>query len=121
MSDTAEFPLPVDATDEERATASREIGKHATIVEQTALALRLEGRTIGQTGPIWHFQYVRMFAVPNGFIAAGHDLREGIIVVFAKTAEGLAAGFGHESVRELVTDELTFRGAIAKRGSAHAG
>lgn len=114
MSEVTEFPLPVDATAEERATATREIGKHTTVVEEGARAVRFNGRVIGQTGPIWHFQYVRMYALPQGFLAAGHDLREGIVVVHADSPEGLAQGFAHQSVRELVVDELTFRGVLAK-------
>ena len=32
--DTAEFPLPADATDDERAQAKREIGAHAKILKE---------------------------------------------------------------------------------------
>ena len=35
MSEIAEFPLPADVTDEERATAKREIGKYTKIVSET--------------------------------------------------------------------------------------
>ena len=37
MSEIAEFPLPADATDEERATAKREIGKYTKIVGDTGV------------------------------------------------------------------------------------
>ena len=118
MSDeVTDFPLPHDVTDEERATARTEIAKHTRIVAEQPDRIRLEGRTIGQTGPIWHMQYVRMYQLPKGFLIAGHDLRDGIKVGYADTAEGLPACFEHEGVREFVEDELRFRGAI---GTAHA-
>lgn len=120
MSEVAEFPLPVDATPEERATATRDIGARTTILADEPRAIRFAGKVVGQTGPIWHFQYVRMYALPKGFLAAGHDLREGIVVVYADAPEDLARGFAHESVRELVVDELTFRGILAKGRGAHA-
>lgn len=118
MSDQiAEFPLPHDATDDERATARREIGKHTRVIGEDPDRVRLTGRAIGQTGPIWHFQYLRMYEIPNGFLIAGHDLREGIKVGFAKTAEELPRAFEQEAVQEFIEDELRFRGVI---GSAHA-
>ncbi len=118
MSDEiAEFPLPHDATDEERTTARREIAKHTRVVGEEPDRVRLTGRVIGQTGPIWHFQYLRMYRVPNGYLVAGHDLREGIKVGFAKTAEELPKCFEHAAVQEFMEDELRFRGVI---GSAHA-
>ena len=87
MSEIAEFPLPNDVTDEERATAKREIGKYAKIVSATDKVIRFNGELIGQTGPVWHFQYTRMYKLPKGYLAAGHDLHEGIKVVFADQAE----------------------------------
>ena len=118
MSDEiTDFPLPHDVTDEERATARSEIGKHTRIVEERPDGLRIVGRTIGQTGPIWRFQYIRMYQLPKGFMVAGHELREGIKVGYADTAEGLPKAFEQESVREFLEDELRFRGVI---GSAHA-
>ena len=118
MSDeVTEFPFPHDVTDEERATARTEIGKHAKIVGDDPDRVRFVGRTIGQTGPIWRFQYLRMFALPKGFLVAGHQLREGMAVGYAETAGGLAGCFEHEGVRELIEDELRFRGVI---GSEHA-
>ncbi len=111
-----EFPLPYDASDEERATARREIGRHTQIVGDAERAVRFVGETIGQTGPIWHFQYTRMYRIPNGFLAAGRDLHEGVKVVFAKEAAGLAEGFENPLVREFVEDELRFRGVL---GEAH--
>lgn len=115
--DLTDFPLPHDATDEERATARREIARHTRVVGEERDRVRLAGRTIGQTGPIWHFQYLRMYQLPTGFLVAGHDLREGIKVGYADTAEALPGSFEQESVRELIEDELRFRGVI---GSEHA-
>ncbi len=118
MSDeVADFPLPHDATDEERSTARTAIARHTRVVGEDRDRVRLAGRAIGQTGPIWHFQYVRMYQVPTGFLVAGHDLREGIRVGFAETAEALPRTLEHESVQELIEDELRFRGVI---GRAHA-
>ena len=115
--EVTEFPLPHDVTDDERATARTEIGKHTRIVGEEPDHIRLAGRIIGQTGPIWHFQYIRMYQLPKGFLVAGHDLREGIKVSYADTAEELPSRFEQEGVREFLEDELRFRGAI---GSAHA-
>ena len=118
MSDqVTEFPLPNDVTDEERASARTEIGKHTQIVGAEPRTIRFAGRWIGQTGPIWHFQYLRMYQLPKGFLVAGHDLREGMKVGFAETAEQLPRCFDHEGVQELIEDELRFRGVI---GSEHA-
>lgn len=111
------FPLPFDATDEERSSARTQIGKYTRIVGEEKAALRFAGRAIGQTGPIWHFQYLRMYQLPKGYLVAGHDLREGITVSYAESAEGLLRCFEHEGVREFVEDELRFRGVI---GSEHA-
>jgi hypothetical protein len=58
-----------------------------------------------------------MYQLPKGFLVAGHDLREGIKVGYAETAEGLPGCFEQEGVREFIEDELRFRGAI---GSEHA-
>ncbi len=119
MSDTAEFPLPNDATDDERETAKREIGKYAKIVEQRPAAIRFNAQLIGQTGPVWHYQYTRMYRLPNGFLAAGHDLHEGIKVVFADDAAKLPDAFAeNETVREFLEDELRYRKVI---GTEHAG
>jgi hypothetical protein len=118
MSDeVTDFPLPHDVTEDERATARTEIAKHTRIVGEEPDRLKIVGRTIGQTGPIWHFQYIYMYALPKGFMVAGHDLREGMKVGYADSAEGLPKSFGHEGVREFLEDELRFRGVI---GSAHA-
>ncbi len=118
MSDEiAEFPLPHDATDDERSTARTEIGRHTRVVGEDRDRVRLAGRAIGQTGPIWHFQYLRMYQVPKGYLVAGHDLRDGIKVGFAETAEALPRCFEQEAVQEFMEDELRFRGVI---GSEHA-
>ncbi|HEY8806474.1 MAG TPA: hypothetical protein VIN70_02660 [Candidatus Limnocylindria bacterium] len=107
--DTAEFPLPADTTDEERAQAKREIGKHAKIVGEEPRLIRLTGKLLGQTGPNWHFQYTRIYALPKGFLAAGHDIREGIKVSYADELEHVADGFENDGVREFIIDELRFR------------
>jgi hypothetical protein len=109
MSETAEFPLPADVTAEERATAMREIGRYAEITGEEPRVIRFRGRTLGQTGPIWHFQYTRVYAVAKGFLVAGHDLREGIIVRHADELAQVAEGFGNDGVREFIEDELRFR------------
>jgi hypothetical protein len=107
--DTAEFPLPADTTDAERAQAKREIGKHAEIVAEEPRLIKLKGRLLGQTGPNWHFQYTRIYALPKGFLAAGHDIREGIKVSYADDLAHVADGFENEGVREFIEDELRFR------------
>jgi len=112
MSETTEFPLPADATDEERATAKREIGRYAEIAGEESRLIRFRGRTLGQTGPIWHFQYTRVYAVAQGFVVAGHDLREGIVVRHADALAQVTEGFGNDGVREFIEDELRFRGLL---------
>ena len=107
--DTAEFPLPADTTDTERAQAKREIGKHAQIVAEEPRLIKLEGRLLGKTGPNWHFQYTRIYALPKGFLAVGHDIREGIKVSYADDLAHVADGFENEGVREFIADELRFR------------
>ena len=107
--DTAEFPLPADTTDTERAQAKREIGKHAQIVAEEPRLIKIKGRLLGKTGPNWHFQYTRIYALPKGFLAAGHDIREGIKVSYADDLAHVADGFENEGVREFIEDELRFR------------
>jgi len=107
--DTAEFPLPADTSDEERAQARSEIAKHAQIVGEEPRIIRLKGKLLGQTGPNWHFQYTRIYALPKGFLAAGHDIREGIKVSYADDLAHVADGFENEGVREFIIDELRFR------------
>lgn len=107
--DIAEFPLPADTTDEERAQAKREIAKHTQIVSEEPYLIRLNGTLLGQTGPNWHFQYTRIYALPKGFLAAGHDIREGIKVSYADELDHVADGFKNEGVREFIIDELRFR------------
>ena len=118
--DTAEFPLPADASDEERAQAKREIGAHAKILEETPHGLRIAAKLLGQTGPIWHFHYTRIFALPTGYLAAGHDIREGIKVSYAADLAHVADGFENEGVHEFILDELRFRGLLdAEHAQAH--
>jgi hypothetical protein len=116
-SEIAEFPLPADATEEERATAKREIGKYTKIIGLEPRVIRFAGRRIGQTGPVWHFQYIRLYQLPKGYLAAGHDLHEGIKVAYAETPEELPRAFANDLVREFVEDELRYRKII---GSEHA-
>jgi hypothetical protein len=107
--DVSEFPLPADTTDQERAQAKREIGKYAEIVGEEPHVIRIKGKLLGQTGPNWHFQYTRIYALPKGFLAAGHDIRDGITVSYADDLEHVADGFKNEGVREFIIDELRFR------------
>jgi hypothetical protein len=116
-SQIAEFPLPADVTEEERATAKREIGKYTKIVGEEPRVIRFEGTAIGQTGPVWHFQYTRLYQLPKGYLAAGHDLHEGMKIAHAGTAEDLPKAFDNDLVREFVEDELRFRKII---GPEHA-
>jgi len=118
--DIAEFPLPADTTDAERAQAKREIGKHAQIVGEEPHLIRLQGRLLGQTGPNWHFQYTRIYALPKGFLAAAHDIRDGIKVSYADDLEHVADGFKNDGVREFIIDELRFRKLLdAEPARAH--
>jgi hypothetical protein len=111
-SEIAEFPLPADVTDEERATARREIAKHSQIVGEEPRVIRFAGRTIGQTGPVWHIQYTRLYALDKGYLVAAHDLHEGIKISYADSPEELPSAFKNELVREFVEDELRFRKVI---------
>ena len=117
MSEIAEFPLPADVTDEERATAKREISKYTKIVSETPKVIRFDGELIGQTGPVWHFQYTRMYKLPKGYLAAAHDLHEGIKVAYADQPDGLPKAFENPLVREFLEDELRFRKIV---GAEHA-
>ena len=118
--DTAEFPLPADTNDEERAQAKREIGKHAKVVGEEPRVIRINGRLLGQTGPNWHFQFTRIYALPKGFLAAGHDIGEGIKVSYADDLEHVADQFENEGVREFIIDELRFRKLLdAEPAQAH--
>ena len=119
MSEVTEFPLPADATDDERASAKSEIGKYAKIVAEESHRIRFEATLIGQTGPVWHYQYTRMYKVTNGYLAAGHDIREGIKVAFADDPAKLPNAFAdNETVREFLEDELRYRKIL---GAEHAG
>jgi hypothetical protein len=117
MSEIAEFPLPADVTDEEHATAKREISKYTKIVSETPSVIRFDGELIGQTGPVWHFQYTRMYKLPKGYLAAAHDLHEGIKVAYADQPDDLPKAFENPLVREFLEDELRFRKIV---GSEHA-
>ena len=116
-SEITEFPLPADVTKEERDTAKREIGKYAKIVAEEPRAIRFVGRTIGQTGPVWHLQYTRLYELDKGYLVAAHDLHEGIKVAHADSPEKLPDAFENDLVREFIADELRFRKIL---GSEHA-
>jgi hypothetical protein len=117
MSETAEFPLAFDAPPSERETAKREIAKYTKVTGERDRSIEFEGQSIGQTGPVWHLQYTRLYRVPNGYLVAARDLHEGIKIGFAKTPEGLADGFDNPIVREFIEDELRYRRII---GTPHA-
>jgi hypothetical protein len=118
--DTAEFPLPADATDTDRAQARREIGKYTEIVGEEPRAIKLKGKLLGQTGPIWHFQYTRVYAVPKGYLAVANDIREGINASSSDDLVHVADGFENDGVREFILDELRFRKLIdAETARAH--
>lgn len=104
-------------TDDERATAKREIGKYTKVIGEEPRAIRFAGRSIGQTGPVWHLQYTRLYELPKGYLAAAHDLHKGITVAYADTPEDLPKAFENDLVREFVEDELRYRKII---GSEHA-
>jgi hypothetical protein len=109
---TATFPLPADVSDEERRQLRTGIAPYTRIVAEDARAVQLDAEQIGQTGPVHHYQYLRLYRVPKGYLGIGHDLREGMKVVFAERAEDLPGRFEPETVREFVEDELRFRNVI---------
>jgi len=118
--DTAEFPLPADTNDAERAQAKQQIGKHAQIAGEEPQLIRLNGRLLGKTGPNWHFQYTRIYALPKGFLAVAHDIREGVKVSYADDLAHVADEFENEGVREFIEDELRFRKLLdAESARAH--
>ena len=112
MSETAEFPLPYDTTDAERDVAKRELAKHVQIVSTAERSITFVGTQIGQTGPVWHLQYTRLYKVPNGYLAAARDMHEGVKVTFTKDAKSLADAFANPVVREFIEDELRYRKVI---------
>ena len=118
MSETTEFPLPFDVSDQERETAKREIAKHTQVVGEADRAIRFVGEKIGQTGPVWHIQYTRLYRIPNGYLVAGRDMHDGMKVGFATDPEGLAALFENRVVREFIEDELRFRKIIGTKHGA---
>ena len=118
MSEVAEFPLSYDASDEERAAAKREIAKHTEVVADAPRAIRFKGVAIGQTGPVWHFQYTRLYRLPNGYLVAARDLHEGVKVAFAERPEALAEAFENPDVREFIEDELRYRHVIGEKNAA---
>ncbi|HEX9268765.1 MAG TPA: hypothetical protein VF998_02865 [Candidatus Limnocylindria bacterium] len=106
---TAEFPLPSDATDEDRTAAKRAIGQYASITGEEPGVIRFKGRLLGKTGPHWHFQYTRIYALEKGYLAVGRDIREGIKLSYADELAQVADGFENDGVREFIEDELRFR------------
>ena len=118
MSETAEFPLPFDATKEERDTATREIGKHTEIVSEADGAITFVGEKVGQTGPVWHLQYTRIYRIAKGYLVAARDLHEGVRVASAKTPEEIAEAFDNPVVREFIEDELRYRNVVGTKHGA---
>jgi hypothetical protein len=114
---TATFPLPADVTDEERLQARDGIARYTRVVGEDPRALQLDAEQVGQTGPVHHFQYLRLYRTAKGFLAIGHDLREGMKIEFAERAEDLPARFEPDTVREFIDDELRFRGVITNTGA----
>ena len=114
----ATFPLPADVTAEERQQLRDGVSTHVPIRAEDDRAVRFEGEQIGQTGPVHHFQYLRLYRIPKGYLAIGHDLREGMKVNFAERAEDLPHAFSEDTVREFIEDELRFRGIIERAGAA---
>lgn len=108
----ATFPLPNDVTDDERRALRDGIARHTKVIGEQDRAFQLDAEQVGQTGPVHHFQYIRLYRVQNGFLAIGHDLREGMKIVFAERAEDLPRSFEPDTVREFVEDELRFRKVI---------
>jgi len=118
MPEVAEFPLPADVTDAERKQLHKSIAAHARIAGEDERTVRFAGEQIGQTGPVHHFQYLRLYRIEGGFLAIGHDLREGMKVAFAERPEELPGAFGEETVREFVEDELRYRGVLGSEAGA---
>jgi hypothetical protein len=118
MSETAEFPLPFDASKEDRETAKREIGKYCDIVKEDDGAITFVGQKIGQTGPVWHLQYTRIYRIAKGYLVAARDLHEGVRVAFAKTPEEIAEAFDNPVVREFIEDELRYRNVVGTKHGA---
>ena len=96
--------------------ASLRAGRHTEIVKESDDAITFVGEKIGQTGPVWHIQYTRLYRIPKGFMVAARDLHEGVKVVFSPDPEGLAKAFENPVVREFIEDELRYRGIV---GAAH--
>jgi serine/threonine protein kinase HipA of HipAB toxin-antitoxin module len=119
MSETAEFPLPYDASKEERESAKREIAKYTDLVGEDERAITFVGEKLGQTGPVWHIQYTRLYRIPKGYLVAARDLHEGVKVAFAQTPEGLAEAFDNPVVREFIEDELRYRNITEAKHAAH--
>ena len=116
----ATFPLPNDVTDEERRTLHEGVGRHTKVLAEDGRSFQLEGEQIGQTGPVHHYQYIRIYRVPDGVLAIGHDLREGMKIVFAERPEELPEKFEPDTVREFVEDELRFRKILGPSGVARS-
>ncbi len=118
MSETAIFPLPFDATPDDRERAKQELGKYTKVVGEEAGGIKIVGEQIGQTGPVWHLQYTRLYRLPNGFLAAARDIHEGVKAAFAEKAEQLPEVFAkNATVKEFLEDELRYRKVT---GTAHA-
>ena len=119
MSETADFPLASDATNDERDAAKRDIGKYTEVKADAERAIRFAGEAVGQTGPVWHYQYTRIYKVAKGYLVAARDLHEGVKVAFAETPEKLTDQFENPVVREFIEDELRNRKLLGPAHAAH--
>jgi hypothetical protein len=114
---SATFPLPADVTDEERSQLRDALPRYTKILGEERDGIRIDAEQIGQTGPVHHFQYIRLYRVRQGFLGVGHDLREGMKIAFAERAADLPARFEPDTVREFIEDELRFRGITDTAGA----
>src|SRR5205823_1218154 len=89
-----------------------ELAKHVQIVGSADRSITFVGTQIGQTGPVWHLQYTRLYKLPKGYLAAALDMHEGVKVAFADEPGALADAFANPVVREFIEDELRYRKVI---------
>jgi hypothetical protein len=114
---TATFPLPADVTDDERRQLREGIAPYTRVIREEPNAFQIDAEQVGQTGPVHHFQYIRLYRVGSGVLAIGHDLREGMKIAFAEHASELPARFETDTVREFIEDELRYRHVIDAAGA----
>src|SRR5437773_10982569 len=102
MSETAEFPLAFDATNDERDAAKREIGRYTEVRADADKANRFVGQSLGQTGPAWHYKYTRIYKDPKSYLVEARDLHEGMMVAFAETLQQLTEQLDNPVLREVI-------------------